>query len=186
MLGLKLTHVSQGDHRKHENRLHSYLKSFFMEGKEPSILISNATVDRHNISKKRPCMTRWDKWSQTYCIIALEWHQNWHQNHVKSKSQREHFFSFKIMNFENVASKMTDLEPILLWFIGDSVQSMMTSSNGNTFRVTGPLCGEFTGQRWIPHTKASDAELWCFHCNDNDEMWIQLPKHVYVQFPKNN
>ena len=24
------------------------------------------------------------------------------------------------------------------------------------------LCGEFTGYRWIPHTKASDAELWCF------------------------
>ena len=39
---------------------------------------------------------------------------------------------------------------------------MMTSSNGNIFRVTGRLCGEFTGPRWIPHTKASDAELWCF------------------------
>ena len=30
------------------------------------------------------------------------------------------------------------------------------------FRVTGHLCGEFTGPRWIPHTKASDVELWCF------------------------
>ena len=40
--------------------------------------------------------------------------------------------------------------------------NMMTSSNGNIFRVTGPLCGEFTGHRWIPHTKASDEELWCF------------------------
>ena len=39
---------------------------------------------------------------------------------------------------------------------------MMTSSNGNIFRGTGPLCGEFTGYRWIPLTKASDAELWCF------------------------
>ena len=39
---------------------------------------------------------------------------------------------------------------------------MMTSPNGNIFRVTGPLCGEFTGHRWIPRTKASDAELWCF------------------------
>ena len=39
---------------------------------------------------------------------------------------------------------------------------MMTSSNGNIFRVTGHLCGEFTGHRWINHTKASDAELWCF------------------------
>ena len=42
------------------------------------------------------------------------------------------------------------------------IVSMMTSSNGNIFCVTGPLCGEFTGHRWIPCTKASDAELWCF------------------------
>ena len=41
-------------------------------------------------------------------------------------------------------------------------QHVMTSSNGNIFRVTGTLCGEFTGPRWIPRTKASDAELWCF------------------------
>ena len=27
----------------------------------------------------------------------------------------------------------------------------------NIFRVTGHLCGEFTGPRWIPRTKASDA-----------------------------
>ena len=30
---------------------------------------------------------------------------------------------------------------------------MMTSSNGNIFRVTGHLCWEFTGLRWIPRTK---------------------------------
>ena len=30
---------------------------------------------------------------------------------------------------------------------------MMTSSNGNIFRVTGYLCGEFTGPRWIPPTQ---------------------------------
>ena len=39
---------------------------------------------------------------------------------------------------------------------------MMTSSNGNILRVTGHLCGEFTGHRWIPRSKASDAELWYF------------------------
>ena len=39
---------------------------------------------------------------------------------------------------------------------------MVTSSNGNVFRVTGPLYGEYTGHRWIPLTKASDAEFWCF------------------------
>ena len=44
---------------------------------------------------------------------------------------------------------------------------MMTSSNGIIFRVTGPLLGHDdtfprgrpTGHRWIPLTKASDAEL---------------------------
>ena len=35
--------------------------------------------------------------------------------------------------------------------------------NGNIFRVTSPLWGEFTGHRWIPLTKAIDAELGCFH-----------------------
>ena len=39
---------------------------------------------------------------------------------------------------------------------------MMTSSNGNIFRVTGHLRVEFTGPRWIPRTKASDGELRCF------------------------
>ena len=32
----------------------------------------------------------------------------------------------------------------------------------NIFCVTGLLWGEFTGHRWIPLTKASDAELLCF------------------------
>ena len=40
--------------------------------------------------------------------------------------------------------------------------TMMTSSNGNIFRVTGPLCGEFPGHRWIPLTKARDASFDIF------------------------
>ena len=38
---------------------------------------------------------------------------------------------------------------------------MMTSSDGTIFRVTGPFCGEFTGHRLIPRTKANDAEFLC-------------------------
>ena len=61
---------------------------------------------------------------------------------------------------------------------------MMASSNGNIFRVTGHLCGEFTGHRWIPHTKASDAELWyfCFYLCTNKRLskqssgwWFETP-----------
>ena len=43
---------------------------------------------------------------------------------------------------------------------------MMTSSNWNIFGVTGPLCGKFTGHRWIPLTKAIGAEPWCFLCSE--------------------
>ena len=50
------------------------------------------------------------------------------------------------------------------WIINklENLVIVMTSSNGNIFRVSGPLWGEYTCHRWIPHTKASDAELWWF------------------------
>ena len=53
------------------------------------------------------------------------------------------------------------------WFILNV--DMLTSSNGTSLRITGHLCGEFTGHRWIPRTKASDAALWCFLWSDG---WI--------------
>ena len=38
-----------------------------------------------------------------------------------------------------------------VWCMYDQVPvNMMTSSNGNIFRVTGPLCGEFTGPGEFP------------------------------------
>ena len=64
-----------------------------------------------------------------------------------------------------------DLAPHRWWMLHDKLHTyftihrgaiMMTSSNGNILRVTGPLCGEFTGHRRMPLTKASNAELWCF------------------------
>ena len=54
-----------------------------------------------------------------------------------------------------------------------TIQNMMTSSNENIFRVTGPLRREFTGHRWIPSQRQRfdvflDQHLnkgWR-HCND--------------------
>ena len=56
------------------------------------------------------------------------------------------------------------IEGITIKQVKDKVAlcTMMTSSNGNIIRVTGHLCGEFTGDRWIPRTKASDAGLGIF------------------------
>ena len=57
------------------------------------------------------------------------------------------------------------------------------------FRVTGPLCGEFTGHRWIPGTKASDAELWCFPWSAPWIGWVNnleagdlRPQHAQYDF----
>ena len=50
---------------------------------------------------------------------------------------------------------------------------MMTPSNGNIFRVTDPLCGKFTGHRWIPVTKARDTEIiWFFPNEVNWEYYV--------------
>ena len=35
-------------------------------------------------------------------------------------------------------------------------------SNENIFRFTGPMWDESTGHRWIPLTKANEAEVLCF------------------------
>ena len=48
---------------------------------------------------------------------------------------------------------------------------MNVSSNGNIFRVTSLSCGKFTGRRWIPRTKASDAGLWCFLWSTWNNRW---------------
>ena len=49
----------------------------------------------------------------------------------------------------------------MFYYVLTTLLFMMTSSNGNIFRVTGLLCEEFTDHRWVPRTKASDAKLWC-------------------------
>ena len=40
--------------------------------------------------------------------------------------------------------------------------SMITPSNGNIFRVTGHLCGEFTGHRWIPPQRSVSRSVNVF------------------------
>ena len=80
--------------------------------------------------------------------------------------------SYRQISWGLKAARLDVIMTVSLWNLTDisaallprclSNFSMMTSSNGNIFHVTGPLCGEFTGQRWILRTKASDAELWCF------------------------
>ena len=57
------------------------------------------------------------------------------------------------------------LSTSLIFFENASVISvfpqMITSSNINIFCVTGPWWGDSIGHRWIPLSRARDAELWC-------------------------
>ena len=61
--------------------------------------------------------------------------------------------------------------PCHWWQRHNSLESifMMTSSNGNIFRVTGPLCGEFTGPGEFPTqrpvTRSFDISLICTRIN---------------------
>ena len=59
---------------------------------------------------------------------------------------------------QNKPPGYTTSQELCTWFFG-SHDDVIKWRN---FRVIGPLCGEFTGHRWIPLTKASDAERWYF------------------------
>ena len=56
----------------------------------------------------------------------------------------------------------------------------MTSSKGNIFRVTGTLCGEFTGHRWIQRTKVSDASFDIFFNLRPNKRHYELPMEKKV------
>ena len=95
--------------------------------------------------------------------ISIEYHP------VQLSSKIIYDIMFLILVKQSTFSSIKYLFQNISWFLlfdGMAITSptivqtvhMMTSSNGNIFRVTGPLCGEFTG----PLTKASEAELWHF------------------------
>ena len=54
--------------------------------------------------------------------------------------------------------------------------SMMTSSNGNIFRVTGPLCGEFTGPAEFPAQRPATRSFDVFF---DLRLNTQLSKHLW-------
>ena len=75
---------------------------------------------------------------------------------------RVHLITFDYIDYiESYSIHVSNMSPRWMpYYLPD--WCMMTSSNGNFFRITGHLCGDFTGHPWIPRTKASDVELWCF------------------------
>ena len=63
-------------------------------------------------------------------------------------------------SYDYLSDSEATLNNICKWF--KWTHNELWHDNPNIFRVTGPLCWEFTGHRWIPLTTASDAELFMF------------------------
>ena len=108
--------------------------------------------DRWVNSYKRACYFIVFMQGQLYCFPFISSHGNL----LASRKLPVHDLPLSCDGL----TKMADTDPGHVLFKPE--RCMMTSSNGNIFRITGHSCGESTGPRWIPRTKASDAELWCF------------------------
>ena len=60
---------------------------------------------------------------------------------------------------------------------------MMTSSNGNIFRVTDPLCGEFTGHRWIPSQRPVTQSFDVFFDLSLNKRLSKQPRRRWFETP---
>ena len=150
MLRLKLIHVSKMD-----------LRCDPTQEEFPSVVLSYWGLDTMAVILQTKFAYTFREWKALYLIhISLMFVAGWPVDkivktgsaNVLAAKKRQAITS---INVEQDARHQGVTRP-QLW------HTMNTSSNGNIFRVTGHLCGEFTGSRWIPHTKASDTELWCF------------------------
>ena len=71
---------------------------------------------------------------------------------------------FPLNDFFFIPEKMLhDMSHLMAGRLLEGPIIMMTSSNGNSFRVAGPLCGEFPLQR--PVTRSFDVSLICAWIN---------------------
>ena len=69
-----------------------------------------------------------------------------------------YYYYFIHIGLTNIFFGIPSMQP---WDCSNASDTM-TPSNGNIFRFIGSLWGKSTGDRWIPLTKASDAELRSF------------------------
>ena len=132
--------------------------------------------------------------------LALLWHHNGHDgisNHWhldcllkrlfradqrKQQSALSLAFVYSLVTGEFPAQRASNAKNVSIWWHHHGVVAnfpMMTSSNGNIFSVT----GKFTGDRWIPRTKDSDAGFDVFfdlHLNKRLRKqswgwWFEMP-----------
>ena len=122
--------------------------------KEPLIIFSNISSWKCRLPVTPHCLP------QPGTVISITRSNRARHVHQILKPQHNHYtgLSCKYCGDNRSCYNDTSLhkETIQLYL------RMMTSSNGNIFRVTGPLVRRIHRHRWLPLTKGSDAELWCF------------------------
>ena len=87
----------------------------------------------------------WSRYLSPHGFTRPQWFIEVQRNYRISRDLIVRFENFQL-KFENVVISLT-------WW---------RHQMKNLFRVTGPLCEEVTGHRWIHLTKTNNAELWCF------------------------
>ena len=104
-------------------------------------------------------------WEVRRLLLAIEY--LWHVGPFLYMTQQWNMTLYMSRSFA-----MTETLPSHRWKLD---LGMMTSLNGNIFRVTGHLCGEFTGPRWIPAqrpvTRSFDVFFICVWKNG----WVNNP-----------
>ena len=134
----------------------------------------------------------WRLWNYTYVLSIFWWSSHIkrlvrsHAGHSEKQTTGHAGNARPMEDREHTYYKAIHWYSVVTWDI-------MTSSNTNIFRVTGPLWGESTGHRWIPHTKASDEELWCFIWSASEQTvekkqqlrrrWFETPSRSLWRHP---
>ena len=148
MLGLKLNHVSK---RGHSSLM---IKPHWHYSESISVIAYPWPSFGFHVYKRNQQLGR---------IMQAETTEFEHNLFIRLKTYKLKFKSNKwcrLMFPKSVSSNFIGRQCLFSLLLSN--QNMKTSPNENIFRVTGPLCGEFTSYRWIPLTKSSDAGLWCF------------------------
>ena len=126
--------------------------------------------------------------SATYCLVlsahAISWHPIVFFKKLSVWSLKSSFL-MKTIVFHAVTLWLNLSCRLVTGRYDATEHTMMMSSNGNIFRVTGHLCGKFTGHRWILRTKTSDASFYVFfnlHLNKQLSKqwwgwWFETPSH---------
>ena len=104
--------------------------------------IKAAMLSFHNLLLN--CFRGWNKNVFAFSKGSQQWHgaNSWNLSSCKTRTHLSYTVDI------NNTCKVSVCSSGRVVYV--SVILMMTSSNGNIFRVTGPLCGEFTGPGEFP------------------------------------